>query len=686
MLINNIDITTYNARLLNRQIATAPVKSNTDWLDALNSGILLSQKHDYRVMRLTFLVTAESEDEAYKLISKLTDNITKCDIKFDDISYVFPCLLDGTEFPERLQNGVFKVIFNLKNDWALGDDVTEEFDLTPVDAKPYKVKYYRYWNTVGKYIESFTNVQELIAEDTLWVPNAELPSEPADWVPLFLALGLDINKYKRVNEENGFVNVGSIEYTTEAAQNFLNTHDTLEVYYNRFTKDGYADFPIEKYPTKVWMTTSNSNYVQLPWGSGWQPKDTDFYVYGRYYDFVLDGNGSLMGTNTESDRGGYSFELKENDAQIIFTDGQVSPLSWEVFKTDAKTGGNIIIETLEPITATPLRKYGFEGSVNEGTQTGSLAFVFNGVTLDRVQTDSTDTFASNFQVMSGAFGPASYAEVSRAIITHNGNRVADLIPIDCSVGNGFVNKDNAGLYDMINMKFYPYNEGAEVPDLLPIPSGTPGPTPPPAPHKYHVKLNGAHFKGGSSSDTERDFNYGELVEVVLSSNSDIEVEFSQWKVDKGTIPALPANKEVSFNMPREDVEITAEYTEVPWQVRVYPNCASGGEIVQADANAGGMNLGGYGPGEVYRGSSGYKYKIQPGEQHVAFVCTHPLPRNKYQASFSTTNWYFTKETTGYTSDRRIFYIGTCYAAANQRNMYITFKVDDVEKCYIEVAT
>lgn len=593
MLINNIDITTYNARLLNRQIATAPIKSNTDWLDALNSGILLSQKHDYRVMRLTFLITAESEDEAYKLISKLTDNITKCNIKFDDISYVFPCLLEGTEFPERLQNSVFKVVFTLKNDYAIGDEVTEEFDLTPVDATPYTIEYYRHWATVGAYTECYdTEVQGPVVTETVWLPNQyTITEEIEDWPHFFLGIGIDLNKYKQPNELNGFVDVSDAEYSEEAARAFLKEHKILKIYYNRFSEDGYSDFPIENYPNRIWtVDNSNKKYIQLPFGQGWLPGDVDFYVYGRYYAFVERGNGSLLGTHVDENKGALSFQLNNENAQILFDDKQITGTDWEVFKTDSVKGGRFIIETLEPISSTPQRRYGFFGSFGPEAQPNTVAFMFNGVTLDRVLANTDKPLEANFRIMSGAYGAALCADLSRAVIVHQGQVVADLIPIDGSVANGFFNNYDAGMYDMVNMKFYPWTDGEQTgsqPEaLMPIPAGKPGPTPPKPIEKYTLTVNG----GTIVSPEGTEFREGTSVTIKADAASKNK-EFDQWTLESGSIVADLTKAEITFNMPASDVTITSTYKDIAKAVYFYKGCKDGNAIKAADDAAGGINKG-----------------------------------------------------------------------------------------------
>lgn len=143
MLVNNVDITAYKAELLDRAISTTVVHSITDWMDEATEGTLLRQGYDWRNIKLTFLIRETDEDKAYKRISALTEALKKCTLRFDDIALDFPCVLDGTTVPDRLQNGVFKVIFNLKNDWAWGEVQSFEFTVPTANAKRIHIDFIR---------------------------------------------------------------------------------------------------------------------------------------------------------------------------------------------------------------------------------------------------------------------------------------------------------------------------------------------------------------------------------------------------------------------------------------------------------------------------------------------------------------------------------------------------------------
>ena len=77
MLINNIDITEYNATLLDRRISTDNVITNTQWGIQSNHGELINQFKDFRQIYLQFLIINPNEQIAYNNINKLIEQIKK---------------------------------------------------------------------------------------------------------------------------------------------------------------------------------------------------------------------------------------------------------------------------------------------------------------------------------------------------------------------------------------------------------------------------------------------------------------------------------------------------------------------------------------------------------------------------------------------------------------------------------
>lgn len=556
MKINNIELSAFSAELLDRQISTANIDSITDWLDNAVEGTVLSQNYDFKSISLVFLVSEKSEDAAYKKISALTEALKKAELKFDDIDLVFPCVLQGNTIPERVQNSVFKVTYLLKNDWAVGDQVSLSFDIEPAAAKKIKVTYIRSWaDTLRYYLSCFEEkeIYNTIAEETVYIDTNKINEAAvaaSNWVTFFLNLGIDINKYKEDNTTNGFVVAD--DYTIEAAKNFFNTNSALTIYYNRFQCDGYVDIPTNTtYPSIVWTTGEENQYFfDLGLGSGWDIRDISMIVYGRCFEAITDvgGNGSLLGTANE---GPYTMSLNVPTLSV-YADSTNSPRDFKVYESSTSGGGNFVIETLESIAATPLRKYGFKSS-NEGPAAlpGYCDVLFNGVTLDRLPIDSV-VLSGNLLLLNGLDGIGKYCEVARVQIYYKGELVKDLVPIAGNVKNCFYNDQDAGLYDIINMEFLPWSKSdskGQAPEkFMPLPPLDPSPQPP---DKFTVTV----IEGTGSGI----YKVGETVRIAATGSN-----FKEWVVESTSVLNLNTElAETSFTMPANDVKLTATYEDLP---------------------------------------------------------------------------------------------------------------------------
>ena len=565
MLVNNIDITNYKAELLDRAISTTVVHSITDWMDEATEGSLLRQAYDWRNIKLTFLVREIDEDQAYKRISALTEALKKCTLRFDDINLDFPCVLDGTTVPDRLQNGVFKVIFNLKNDWAWGEVVSFTYHVAPANAKQIHVNYIRSWApTMEAYMICFDDneIYENLGTEDFYIDLSlveELANKNTSWSEFFLELGIPINKYKQASDLNGFLDINE-EYSPAKAKEVVSARDEFIVYYNRFHKDGYADFPGPKtYPSLVWKAREgNTYYFDTGIGQGWDIQDISVVITGRWYDIM--GKGCMFGCPNVS----YSMWKDTNDA-YYFT-GDVNSYSQKVFESDTTSGKNVIIETLEDIADVPLREYGIKSS-NQGSApvSGFADLVFNGVTLTRVDCIST-ILPTNLTIAYG-FGKNSEntvldrADIARVRIYHKGELVQDLIPITGNLKNCFINDYDSGFYDVMSMKFIPWimtnGTVSRQPekDLMFIPGMPDIPAPPPAPETYTVTVvNGT----GSGSYEE-----GALVTIQANDPGNDKI-FDKWVyTDPITLTASNDTNPNSFTMIPQAVTVTATFKDKP---------------------------------------------------------------------------------------------------------------------------
>ena len=463
MKINGKNITDYSAKLIDRVCSTQNIESVTDWLDSSVEGTLLRQDYEFKTMKLSFLVTENDEDAAYKQISRLTEAIKKCSIKFDDINLIFPCVLKGAGIPTRVQNGVFKVDYILLNDWGIGDAVNLSFDIQAPNAKEIKIKYIENWAATAKgYSQCYDNseIYKTIAEETVYVDKdkvAEVAASALTWNDFFLALGVDINKYKpQLGTLNGFIDI-STEYSESAAVALFDTQSAFDIYYNKYQKKGIADLPLDvDYPSLVWTANDNSDKVSfnLQIGKDWNIQDITIYVWGRWFD--SSGKGSMFGALGENDYYGLSLNMPNAE----YRTGDINNKIAKVFESSSSGGHNFIIQTLEDIDATPIRKYGFKSSKDGAAPVpGYVDVIFNGVTLDRTVANNV-TLTGNLALMnstkSGGFG--TYCEIARVQVYHKGKLIEDLIPIAGNVKNGFINTYSQGFYDVNNFKFIPWSK------------------------------------------------------------------------------------------------------------------------------------------------------------------------------------------------------------------------------------
>lgn len=568
MLVNNVNITAYKAELLDRAISTTVVHSITDWMDEATEGTLLRQGYDWRNIKLTFLIREVDEDKAYKRISALTEALKKCTLRFDDIELDFPCVLDGTTVPDRLQNGVFKVIFNLKNDWAWGEVQSFEYTIPTANAKRIHIDFIRNWTPVMEsYAVCFDDNEknEKLGSEDFYIDLSlveQLAEKNTSWAEFFLELGVPVNKYKRVYDLNGFLNIDE-EYSKANAISILQSREEFIVYYNRFHCDGYEDLPYPKtYPSLAWHATgSNNYYFNTGLGKGWNIQDISVVAIGRWYDIM--GGGCMFGTQNQD------FSLSKQTENAYYAIGTANPYHQAVFNFDqtGQGGSGTIIGTLEDIADVPLREYAIKSS-NEGASPvpGFADLVFNGITLTRKESGSV-VLTNNLCIGMGRLqnegqnGVVTSAEIARVRIYYKGNLVADFIPIAGNLKNGFINDYDVGFYDIVSMKYIGWtntaglNGRAPTNDLMTIPGTPDTPTPPPEADTYQLTV----VSGSGSGNYEE----GALVSIVAAAAPTNTQEFDKWVITSGTItlnsPETSATN--SFTMPAEAVTITATYKD-----------------------------------------------------------------------------------------------------------------------------
>lgn len=556
MKINNIQISNYSAELIDRQVSTQNIDSITNWYAGTNQGTLLRQTNDFKSILLTFVIKESTEDAAYKKISALTEELKQCQIEFDDINLLFSCYLDGSVTPQRLQNSVFKVVYLLKNDWAIGDAVSLEYNLTTANVQAIDISYKINWgNTVGHYTGCFEDedLYETIANEKVYIDVNSIAAavgKAASWTELFLMLGVDVNKYKPIlgNTLYGFPLIEKTFDRATAAQ-YLRTLDKVNILYNRFTVDGEPDLPKAFYPSIVWTTgESNAYYFDMGVGTGINYSDLSVIIKGRYFQTVANGNGPMFGENA-------TFRMQlTNPNCVVNTD--VNARNFTVFNTSSTAGHNIAIVTLENIADLPMRTYGFKSS-NRGPAavSGYFDIVFNGVSLDRIPSKD-GTAAASIKLLYDGTTAGKYVEICRVQLYDKEELIRDCIPVNGNIKNGFNNTFDVGMYDVNTMEFIPWNKtdgttGAHPSKYMTIPNGD---TPvPPGPITYAVVVN-----NGSG---DRQYAEGDTVTITADA-APKGYTWDKWTVVSGGITLADATASTtSFVMPANAVELTATYVQ-----------------------------------------------------------------------------------------------------------------------------
>lgn len=571
--INSDTVTndTYGFLLLDRTIDPPAVQTMTEWMDGALKGTILRQSYDYRNLKLTFLTKANNiEQDVTQKISYLVSNLKECRLVFSDISdFTFHCYLDSVTEPERLAQRRYKIVCTLKFDWIeYSGDQGQPVTITPtkVNAQKINLTYINNWSTtINSYQDCFDDdeIYQTIAKESMYIDRHKVAAQAnsaESWEEFFLGMGIPLNKYKpnTDNTLNGFIYM-SEEFSAQAAQTIFNQQSDFKIYYNRFQKDGFADLPTNTvYPSIVWTTgEDNRYYFNLGVGQGWDIRDITLYVWGRYFYSITTGtyNGSMFGSGGT----GYFTLGMQSPNAVVQADTVSTQRLFEVYKTSS-SGGQINIQTLESISATPLRQYGYKSSQDgPAAIPGFCDVLYNGLTLDRIPIDSV-ILDGNLYLMNGKQGTGKYCEITRVQVYYKGELVKDLIPIAGNVKNGFVNNYDTGLYDVVEMTFIPWSNtsgssGQKPNEIMPLPNGVPGPTPPapPAP-KYSVTV----VSGTGSGEYEED------ALVMIDANEPAQgFKFDRWEVTQGSPNILnPEFDSTSFWMPAEDVTVEAKYSEV----------------------------------------------------------------------------------------------------------------------------
>ena len=114
MTINGINISTFGAILLSKQITNHDVVQVYNWLDGASMPVFARNEQRFKDITLTFLIESSSESATEGSFSALVLALKDCVILFDELSKYFACHFDGKVEPKKLTAKAWLVEVDLK--------------------------------------------------------------------------------------------------------------------------------------------------------------------------------------------------------------------------------------------------------------------------------------------------------------------------------------------------------------------------------------------------------------------------------------------------------------------------------------------------------------------------------------------------------------------------------------------
>lgn len=124
MLINNVSITSFNAKLLKKDIQTAEIIVYEDWLRKALSPIVIEKEEKYKKINTEYLVKGSTDSEALINISNLIKSAEECIIKFSNIDFYYNCFIVDKSHT-RIKEGIYRLKMEFKSSYAYKDELVE---------------------------------------------------------------------------------------------------------------------------------------------------------------------------------------------------------------------------------------------------------------------------------------------------------------------------------------------------------------------------------------------------------------------------------------------------------------------------------------------------------------------------------------------------------------------------------
>ena len=244
MLINGIDISSLGVKLYDRVLNSNSINTVDDWLDGDIQPTNIRQQEKFRNIKLQFLVLGTNEQDAFYRISRLTKELKKATIKFDDINLTFDVAVYGPAKTDRLKNGNFIVSYNLHSDYAKGSREIYTTNANLTNAFKLNLLYYQ-------------NSTQLLSSESITIRASSFTGVNDS----LASIGVDLDKYMPEYYNHGIAtNMNGLEITYANLQyvgtliiNYAPTQYNLKInymiddgqgFYNQIVEDNiYFTYP-----------------------------------------------------------------------------------------------------------------------------------------------------------------------------------------------------------------------------------------------------------------------------------------------------------------------------------------------------------------------------------------------------------------------------------------------------------
>lgn len=244
MLINGIDISSLGVKLYDRVLNTNSISTVDDWLDGDIQPTNIRQQEKFRYIQLKFLVLGTNEQDAFYRISRLTKELKKATIIFDDINLSFDVSVLGSAKTERLKNGNFIVSYSLHSDYAKGDREIYTTNANLTNAFKLNLLYYQ-------------NSTQLLSSESITIRASSFTGVN----DTLASIGVDLDKYMPEYYNHGVatningleLNYANLQYVNTLIINYAPIQYSLKInymiddgqgFYNQIVEDNiYFTYP-----------------------------------------------------------------------------------------------------------------------------------------------------------------------------------------------------------------------------------------------------------------------------------------------------------------------------------------------------------------------------------------------------------------------------------------------------------